>query len=173
MTDAIIRAMEPSDVDVLFQWENNPSNWMDGSGNCRPMSRSDIQRFVDNSTLDIYQERQMRLVIADAQSGSAVGCIDIFDFDPFSLHAYIGILVDEKHRNKGYAYYAVKWLIRYSFDVLGIKSLCATMLSTNTHSIRLFEKCGFEYIGKRRQWYRIGDTMYDELIYQLVNTPTI
>ncbi|MCQ2237177.1 MAG: GNAT family N-acetyltransferase [Bacteroidales bacterium] len=171
MAEAQIRAMEPSDVDLIFHWENDPQQWKDGSGNCRPMSKTDIQRFVDNSTLDIYQERQMRLMISDAE-GIAVGCIDLFDFDPFSLHASIGVLVDEKYRQQGYAAFAVGWIVDYSFEVLGLKSLCATMLSTNIVSKHLFEKCGFEYVGKRRQWYRIGDTMYDELIYQYVNSPT-
>lgn len=171
MAEVQIRAMEPSDVDLIFQWENDPQQWKDGSGNCKPLSKNDIQRFVDNSTLDIYQERQMRLMISDT-GRVAVGCIDLFDFDPFSLHASIGVLVDEKYRQQGYASFAVRWIVKYSFEVLGLKSLCATMLSTNTVSKHLFEKCGFEYVGTRRQWYRIGDTMYDELIYQLVNLPT-
>ncbi|MCQ2216658.1 MAG: GNAT family N-acetyltransferase [Bacteroidales bacterium] len=170
MIGAQIRAIEPSDVDVIFRWENDPQQWKDGGANCRPLSRADIQSFVDNSSLDIYQQRQMRLMISDGET--AVGCVDLFDFDPFSLHANIGILVDELYRQQGYATYAIEWIVDYAFNIIGIKSLCATMLSTNDISRHLFEHCGFKYIGTRRQWYRIGDKMYDELIYQLVNDPT-
>lgn len=171
MTGALIRAMEPSDVDVLFRWENDPQQWRDGGANCRPLSRADIQAFIDNSSMDIYQERQMRLMICNVND-EPVGCVDLFDFDPFSMHAYIGILVVKSCRNQGYAAYAIDWMSRYAFDVLGMKSLCATMLSSNEISRRLFERCGFQYVGTRKQWYRIGDMMYDELIYQLVNTPS-
>lgn len=169
MAEVVIRAMEPSDVDVIFGWENDVETWKDGSVNYKPLSKADIQRFVDNSGMDIYQERQMRLMIDEAKTKKTVGCVDLFDFDPFSLHANIGILIDKRYRRKGYALSAIKWMVEYAFDIIGIQSLCATMVSSNEASRQLFEKSGFEYIGTRHKWVRVGKDMADEILFEKVN----
>lgn len=169
MAEVVIRAMEPSDVDVILAWENDVETWKDGSVNYKPLSKADIQRFVDNSGLDIYQERQMRLMIDEAKTRKTVGCVDLFDFDPFSLHANIGILIDKRYRRNGYALSAIRWIVDYAFDVLGVRALCATMVSSNEISRQLFEKSGFEFVGTRHDWIRVGNEMADELIFEKLN----
>ena len=74
-----LRAMEPLDVDLLYEWENDPQVWVAGT-NTKPLSKTDIQAFVDHTDLDIYQTKQLRLMIIEKSTDVAVGCIDLFDF---------------------------------------------------------------------------------------------
>jgi diamine N-acetyltransferase len=54
-TSILLRAMEPSDVDLMMIYENDPENWA-VSGTVSPYSRFTIEQFYDNATQDIYFE---------------------------------------------------------------------------------------------------------------------
>lgn len=74
-----LRALEPEDIDLLFDWENNPENWA-VTNTLAPFSRLILQSYLDNSHLDIYQTRQLRLMIDVLQPSHAavtVGAIDL------------------------------------------------------------------------------------------------
>lgn len=160
-----LRAMEPLDVDLLYEWENDPQVWVAGT-NTKPLSKTDIQAFVDHTDLDIYQTKQLRLMIIEKSTDVAVGCIDLFDFDPFNMHGGIGVLVCEKYRGKGFAKEAIKVFSQYLFDTYALHTIGATMSADNEVSQGLFEACGYQYCGIRRGWLRRGDRFLDEVVYQ-------
>ena len=57
-----LRAMEPSDVDLLYQWENNEALWH-LSNTLAPFSRFVLDQYVMNSHKDIFTSKQLRLMI--------------------------------------------------------------------------------------------------------------
>jgi diamine N-acetyltransferase len=165
-----LRAVEPSDIDLLYQWENDPSIWK-VSNTLSPYSRFQIEEYVMNVQNDIYSSKQLRLMIA-GQSGDindkAIGAIDLFDFDPFHLRAGIGILVREEFRGNGYAAEALELLIHYAFEILNLRQLYSNVTPINTSSISLFEKYGFERCGIKKDWIRTGSSWMEEWMFQLI-----
>lgn len=98
-----------------------------------------------------------------------MGTIDLFDFDAFHGRAGIGILIaQETHRGQGFGAEALALLKQYAFDYLGLKQLYCNVLASNTQSISLFEKAGFELSGTKKAWIRRGDSFEDELLLQLI-----
>jgi diamine N-acetyltransferase len=169
----ILRAIEPSDIDLLYNWENDPDVWR-VSNTITPYSKYILQKYIENSHLDIYQTRQLRLMIelvADKTSKyKTVGAVDIFDFDPYHLRAGIGILIGgKKDRNQGIATMALHELIRYAFTVLGLHQLFCNITIDNKASLRLFEKVGFTVTGIKKEWIKFPQGYTDELILQLIN----
>ena len=75
-----LRALEPSDLDLIYSWENNPDVW-EISHTLTPFSKFVLTQYLKNQHLDIYSSKQLRLVVMD-QNNLAVGLIDLFDFDP-------------------------------------------------------------------------------------------
>ena len=63
-----LRALEPSDIDLLFQWENDTEIW-NVSNTITPFSRYTLEKYVENAHLDIYQVKQLRLMIDVKESG--------------------------------------------------------------------------------------------------------
>ena len=57
-------------------------------------------------------------------------------------------------------------LKRYGADVLGVRQIWASVASDNDPSIALFEGCGFDLCGIRREWLRRGSSFVDEREYQ-------
>ncbi|MDR0955095.1 MAG: GNAT family N-acetyltransferase, partial [Rikenellaceae bacterium] len=84
-----LRALEPQDVDLLYTWENDTAVW-GVSQTLMPFSRHILGQFIAQQTQDIYQTRQMRLVIEAVEAERPVGVIDLFDFDPYHLRAGVG-----------------------------------------------------------------------------------
>lgn len=161
-----LRAMEPSDVELLYAWENDRSVWR-VSGTMAPLSRERIAQFIAEQSYDLYATRQMRLIIE--VEGVAVGSADIFEFDPYNLRFGIGILIyAAEHRRRGYARAAIEQLKEYGRESLGIHQIWAEVAADNMASIALFEECGFEVCGRHREWLRRGEGFIDQLDYQLL-----
>ena len=161
----MLRPLEPEDIDLLYQWENDMELW-EVSHTKTPFSRYILAEYIKNTTKDIYTTRQLRLVIENEESQS-VGAVDLFDFEPFHLRAGIGILIhQEEDRQRGYAIDALKALARYAAESLGLKQLYANIASDNEASIRLFEKAGFKRAGVKKSWLKTPGGWKDELLVQ-------
>ena len=54
-THITLRAVEPTDLDVIFQWENNPDIWQYGS-TMAPYSKRQICEYIKNYSADIFKD---------------------------------------------------------------------------------------------------------------------
>jgi len=168
-----LRAMEPTDVDVLYNWENDPENWF-VSNTHAPFSRHILLKFIEDSGRDIYDTRQMRLMIVMKSypegKNDPVGAIDLFDFDPFHMRAGLGILIGKKElRHQGLASEALSLLIDYAFKVLRLHQLYCNISADNDISMNLFKKFGFKIAGEKKDWLRGKDIWISEYLLQLIN----
>jgi len=167
-----LRALEPSDAELIYEWENDTSVWHAGN-TIEPFSRHIILQYVRNATMDLFQSRQLRMMIdlKDTQSkpSRTIGSIDLFEIDPLHQRAGIGILIHkEKHRNHGYADQALKVIIQYAFQVLFLHQLYCHIDSDNAPSIKPFKNNGFQVTGTKKDWIRTKDGWKDELLLQLI-----
>ena len=168
----LLRAMEPDDIDLLYRWENDMSIW-NVSNTLAPFSRHILQKYIETSHLDIYQTKQLRLMIDYYENNNekrTVGMIDLFDFDPYHNRAGVGILIgDDGDRGKGIAGMALENLIYYSFSTLKLHQLFCNIGISNKISIKLFEKHGFQCCGQKKHWLKVSSGYEDEYIFQLIN----
>ncbi|MGA1977836.1 MAG: GNAT family N-acetyltransferase [Bacteroidales bacterium] len=165
-----LRAPEPEDLELLYEWENNVSYWII-SNTIAPFSKYTLKRFIKNSHKNIYETGQLRLMIDLVAEKKTIGAIDLFDFDPFHKRAGLGILIaDETERRKGYASMALACLIEYCFSTLQLHQLYCNILANNCESIDLFKKLGFTEIGIKKDWIKTVDGYLDEKMYQLFDS---
>jgi diamine N-acetyltransferase len=164
-----LRALEPEDLELLYEWENNDSYWVI-SNTVAPFSKYTLKRYMENSHKSIYESGQLRLMIDIFDEKKTIGTIDIFDFDPFHKRAGIGILIaDEANRRKGYASMSLKCLIDYCFKTLLLHQLYCNILANNCESIDLFKKVGFTQAGIKKEWVKVADGYLDEYMFQMIN----
>ncbi|MEO2053231.1 MAG: GNAT family protein [Allomuricauda sp.] len=164
-----LRALEPTDLDFLYQLENDTSIW-EISGTLKPYSKKVLQLYLDNAHRDIYEVKQLRLCICDTKD-TCIGLIDLFDFDPKHQRAGVGIVIaDPEDRDKGLGGEALTLLCNYAFKVLDLHQLYANILEDNKKSIHLFENLGFEKIGIKKEWIRTSSGFKDEIMFQKINS---
>jgi len=166
-----LRALEPEDLEVLFRWENDPSIWH-LSGTVAPYSRFLLKQYLENAQKDIYELKQLRLMIELNAEKRPLGAIDLFDFDPYHRRAGIGILIaDDSDRGKGYAREALDTLMKYSFDGLKLHQLWCNIPSWNNKSMKLFTSAGFQVVGEKKEWLFNGKGFDSEWLLQYVRIP--
>lgn len=162
-----LRALEPDDINLLYEWENSEEIWT-VSHTISPFSKHILALYIQNSDKDIYESKQLRMMI-DTLNGETVGAIDLFDFDPIHSRVGIGILIyKQEDRAKGIATAALNLMIRYCFEKLNMHQIYANILVDNKISIRLFAKAGFEVTGTKKEWIREGGIWKDEHLLQLL-----
>ena len=165
-----LRAPELEDLDLLYIWENEPSVWQ-VSGTLTPFSRFVLKQYLEHAGKDIYEVKQMRLMIQLKSNNRPVGAVDLFDFDPHHRRAGIGILIAEaSDRRKGYAREALETVTSYCFDILHLHQVYCNIAAGNSGSIKLFKEAGFEECGRKREWLFDGSSYKDELLYQKVKS---
>jgi diamine N-acetyltransferase len=166
-----LRAPEPADLDFIYAWENNTDTWL-VSNTLTPFSRFVLARYIETAHLDIWEAKQLRLIIilkSQHGEGKPIGAIDLFDFDPFHMRAGIGILIaDKEDRRKGYASEAIEILKEYAFETLGLHQLYCNITASNEISLTLFKKSGFIIAGLKKEWVRIPGGWEDEYFLQLI-----
>jgi diamine N-acetyltransferase len=164
-----LRALEPEDLELLYDWENDSSYWTI-SNTISPFSKYTLKRYLENSHKTIYESGQLRLMIEHIKDKETIGTIDIFDFDPFHKRAGLGILIaNEAYRRKGYASMALGGLIEYCFKTLQLHQLYCNILENNAESMELFKKLGFILVGIKKEWIKSSDGYLDEYLFQLVS----
>lgn len=167
-----LRAIEPSDLDIIYEWENDPANWL-VSNTITPFSRHVLSRYIEQAHKDIHEARQLRLMIdLIDNSGVAlksIGTVDLFDFDPVHERAGVGILIaDQENRMRGFAFESLSILIRYAFETLHLHQLYCNISNDNQASLKLFKKLGFLDVGIKRDWLRDGNGWLDVHLFQLI-----
>ena len=164
----LLRAIEPEDLEFLFQIENNESFW-EISHTQTPFSKYVLKQYLENAHLDIYEAKQLRLVIVDSKTKTQVGMIDLFDFNPQHNRAGVGILINTAQQQKGCASEALDLLVNYAFSHLNLHQLYANITSDNQKSLSLFKKHQFIEIGKKKDWILSNGKYKDEILFQLIN----
>ena len=168
-----LRAIEPHDLELLYEWENDTDIWP-VSGTLTPFSRKLMKEFIENAREDIYSAKQLRLAIdlngTEQDQIKTIGYIDLYDFDPSNRRAGVGILVgDTSNRRKGHGLEALELLCDYSFKTLHLHQLFGNIHADNEASLRLFEAAGFRCSAELKDWALSNGAWMDVMILQKIN----
>lgn len=166
-THISLRALEPEDIDFLYDTENNIEFW-EVSNTQKPFSRDLLKKYLENAHLDLYEAKQLRLIIEEKKTKTRVGMIDIYDYQPHHHRAGLGILVLPEFQGRGYASEAIKITSEYAFNNLNISNLYAFISTDNKASISLFKKQGFDKSGTLKRWLKTPNTYKDVFVFQLL-----
>ena len=133
-----LRPLQISDLDFLFEVENNTDNWKYGSEN-KQYTKEELTNYIANAKQDIITAGQYRFVI-DFRNTS-IGFIDLFDYTTNS--AGVGVIIVKNYRRRGFSKEALELLIDYATNTLKIEKLYCNIQKDNLASIKLFNSCGF------------------------------
>lgn len=160
-----LRAVEPEDLDRLYEWENNSRFW--DVGNTRnPYSRYVLKQYIINSDKDIYETKQLRLMMVNVATGETVGTVDLFDFDIHHSRIALGLFVDTAFQGKGYARESLHLAEEYVFGYLKINQLYCHISENNVASIRMFEQEQYEKSGLLKDWIKTSAGFENIVLFQ-------
>jgi len=135
----LLRPLKVSDLNFLFEVENNTDNWKYGTEN-KQYTKEELTNYIANAQQDIVTAGQFRFVIEFRNT--PIGFIDLFDYKTDS--AGVGVIIAKNYRRRGFAKEVLKLLIDYATNTLKIEKLHCNIQEDNFASINLFTSCGFE-----------------------------
>lgn len=159
-----LRGLEPEDLELLYKWENDSTIWVVGNTRA-PYSRFQLKQYIASLSFDIYETRQLRLMIIDKLTSNAVGTVDLFDFEIHHSRVALGLFVVPEFQGKGYARESLGLIENYVFNFLKINQLYVQIAENNTASRKLFEN-NYELHGMLKNWIKTLDGFENILTYQ-------
>lgn len=163
-----LRALEPEDLELLYRWENNSELWSLGN-TLSPYSRYILKEYIAESHRDIYDVKQLRLMIELRSTGAAIGMVDLYDLEVHHQRAGIGIFLDPVYQGNGLATEAVTLLVEYAYSLLQLHQLYAHVPVKNESSKALFTRCGFTITGILFDWIAIEGEYSDVIVMQRIH----
>lgn len=161
----MLRALEPTDLDVLYRWENDEELWHT-SATITPFSRKQLWDYIENYDGDIFRTHQLRLMIVEVATDKVVGTLDLFDFDPINSRASVGILIDKEFQGQGYGKMALNLVEDYCKKHISLNQLVATVSVDNEQSLALFRSLEYNEVGVMRWWLKRGNQYCDAILFQ-------
>ena len=162
-----LRALEPTDLDTLYRWENDTALWV-VSDTAAPYSREALWHYLKEYTGDIYAQRQLRLMVTLSADGTPVGTVDFLNFDPLNNRAELGLFIADEFRGKGLGREALDLLTAYARDHIGLRQLYVFIALDNEACLHLFEDYGFSRVGVLQSWVKRGTSYRDVALLQLI-----
>jgi diamine N-acetyltransferase len=164
--EILLRAPEPSDIDFLYQLENNTDNW-EVSETLLPFSKKLLKEFILQQN-DIHTTKQFRWIIHNRIKNCPIGCVDIYNYDPLHRRAGVGVIIIPEFQQNGYANAALNLFEKYAVNTLKLHQLYCFIHKKNTKSNALFKALGYKKNGVKKDWYFNGNGFDDVLFYQKI-----
>ena len=157
-----LRALEPSDMETLRGFHNDPDIARLVMGWSFPISSVDQQRWYERASVDPLNKR----FAIDTPDHGFIGISTLTNIDLKYRSAFHGIMIGAKDiQGRGYGTDAVMATMRYAFEELGLERLDGEIVEFNEPSRRLYvEKCGWVVEGVRRRSVFRNSQWYDSLI---------
>lgn len=160
----IIRPLESSDLEILYEWYNDYeySHWISGGWPVNTL----LRREQIEKTL--YEEDPYRYAITTMEN-HLIGTLgfDEVNIPARSAKVFIGIGLKE-YWGKGFGQDALKIFLNYLFNYWNFNRLTAETWEGNKRAIHCYEKLGFQIEGRLREAYYINGKYYDVIVMGLL-----
>ncbi len=151
-----LRGLELSDVDTIMGYFNDfemrqylAFAWPVSSGQEEDWVRSTWER-RKNQTGFVFG-------IEALDTGELIGTCNLDINDWIVGSSSLGIALGRRYTDKGCGTEAMQLLLWFGFHVMNLNRVELEVLESNTRAIHVYEKLGFQLIGRRRQRrYRAG-----------------
>ena len=158
--------IDPADAELYAKWMNDigVTRWLGTAGSVTSMPAE--YAWLENNTRDPHNY-QFAIVLRDEQRLiGGIGLMDLHQiFRTATLCLYIG---EEADRSKGYGAEAIRLLLDFGFDWLGLHNIDLTVYSDNHRAIACYEKVGFREYGRRRESIFAGGQWVDSVMMEVL-----
>lgn len=157
----VLRALEPSDMEALRGFHNDPDIARLIMGWSFPISSVEQQRWYERTITDQFNKR----FAIDTPGHGFIGISTLTNIDVKYRSAFHGIMIGARDiQGRGYGTDAVMATMRYAFEELGLERLDGEIVEFNEPSRRLYvDKCGWMIEGRRRRSVFRNGEWYDSM----------
>lgn len=75
---------------------------------------------------------------------------------------------DDNYQNRGLGEESVKLLLAYGFEIINFHNIMLKVFAFNKSAIRCYKKCGFKQAGRIRNFKKVGQERYDDIMMDIL-----
>jgi RimJ/RimL family protein N-acetyltransferase len=162
-----LRELQETDLDQLVHWWNDPAYAPLQAPIVRPQPvtsvRETFQKWSANDS-----DSAVGFSVIDRESQALVGHIAISGIHARTRAGVLAIVVGGDQTERGYGTDAVRVMVRYGFEELGLNRIELHVFAYNSRAIATYRKVGFVEEGRRRQAAFHAGRFHDSVIMSLL-----
>jgi RimJ/RimL family protein N-acetyltransferase len=151
---------------LYARWYGDPEIWHLTSWAPSPLNRSAVERLFEDRELSPVDDS---FAIHIKDDDEPVGVISLMNISDANESAELSVIVghpDDRHQ--GYGSEAIKLLLRYAFEELGLNRVGLSAFDFNDEAISAYEKLGFVAEGRYRQAIKRDSGFHDAILMSIV-----
>ena len=164
----ILREMTAVDAEALFQVYCDPQ-WLRFWGFAADRNVLDTRTRIAHDRLANRRRVRLRWAITRRDDGQPIGSAGYYRFMPEHRRAEITYELCHSASGRGYMTEAVRAIVRFGFEHLGLHSIEAGIDPRNHASMAVVERVGFRREGYLRQNYLFAGEFCDTILYTMLD----
>lgn len=133
-----LRELKQTDAPLMYEWMHDKKVVSELKTDFESKTMEDCLAFISNAG---DSEEMCHFAIAD-EAGEYMGTVSLKHIGNGS--AEFAIAIRQCAMGKGYSVFAMKEIIRYGFDTLGLRTIYWCVAPENKRALRFYDKNGFE-----------------------------
>jgi len=163
----VLRAPVPADTDAIFAMRADPV--VQRYGSHPPWTdRQTAVDWIERNARGMAAGEHVQFVLERRADGVVVGSCTLYALDTQCRRADVGYALALAEWGRGYANEAVRTMLDWGFDELGLNRVEADIDPRNLPSARALERLGFTREGHLRERWIVAGEVSDSWIYGLL-----
>lgn len=123
----------------------------------------------ERNTLKHLMQNAMVFAIVEKDNNKVIGNCGFHNVSEVHRRADFGIFIGDKtYWNMGIGTEATALILDYAFNIMNLNNISLEVVEYNQRAIRCYEKVGFKYVGKRRDYVFMAGKYHDVMIYDIL-----
>jgi RimJ/RimL family protein N-acetyltransferase len=160
-----LRRHDPADYPLYARWYGDEEIWRLTSWAPQPLRQSEAERLFEDREKSSTEDS---FAIYREDGEEPIGVISLTNINEANASAELSIIVgEERDRNEGLGTEAIRVILRYAFEELGLESVGLSVFEFNEPAVQAYEKLGFEREGRIQQAVRRDGTSHDAILMRI------
>jgi ribosomal-protein-alanine N-acetyltransferase len=154
----VLRPMTDEDAPALFELRSDPaiSRYID---RLPSSTMEDVLGFIQKIKKGIEGNLWLYWAVTVKGSDRLIGTICLWNFVPYDDKAELGYELSTAYQGRGFMIEAIRAVVTYGFETIGLMSLEAGVHPENAPSIRTLKRSGFTPVGQYLDTFMSGATV--------------
>lgn len=170
MQNYILIKPDTEAIKTLYEWDTSEKNAEYIAGRVQTKVWT-YEEYFEKMQIQI-NDKNKPYKILQTRNGDILGNIKTYNYNQNNHSIVCGFYIPEQYRSKGYGSIMLSLFIEELFldTDLNLNKIVASTVEDNIASIKLLEKTGFIFEGKRRENIWLNNQKYDEYVYSLLRS---
>jgi RimJ/RimL family protein N-acetyltransferase len=161
-----LRRHERANYPLYARWYGDEEIWRLTSWAAEPMRRSSVEKLFEDRE---KSPKDDSFAIHREGKEEPIGVIGLTNIDEANASAELSIIVGApEDRDRGFGTEAIRIILRYAFEDLGLDRVGLSVFEFNEPAISAYEKLGFERVGRMHQAIRRDGRFHDAILMRVL-----